>query len=312
MMAVAVLVLAAGVALAQCGGPVAPMQGGCGMTAAPAAGSGCGGGATMVASAQAVYDGYTYVFTGTTLEKRRSCGMVVKSVAVDCEHECAAQAANTGERDVEGGFGTQTPGTRACPASGAATGGGCGMAGAGGGCGMMAGGQGRGPKLAADAEGVTLRCCGQTLSWDLELNAREVAASAGCPMMGGEARGMQRAGCAGCGMMSWDRGPSDERGLAGGVAALQVRPCHPRVGTVSLRLTVSDTELQPDGDAAVTVFLYPSGRPEVGHRVELPGTEAGVSQGAVQFEQPGVWELAVRVTRPDVADEVIYYLLDVK
>lgn len=280
MMTVALLALVAGAAVANCGSCASDAT-----EAAVAADTGCGGAAGSI-SAQATQNGYayTYALNNGSLEKRRGCGMVVESVKVDCPM-------------LGGQAGAQGCGARSAPALA-----GCGGAG----CGTQ-GGEGHGPKLTADADGVYLKCQGKTFAWDLDLNVKDAPAS-GCSM--GSAAG----GCGGgsCSMAGWEKGPSENRGLQGGIASLKVRPMRLAAGVARVQLILFDTQLQPDGDATVSAFVYPTGQPEAGSVVEMTGTDAGEFHAAPELTEAGVWELAVRVIRPGSADEVVYYMLDVQ
>jgi len=295
---IALLVLVSGSAMAQCGGSAAPAQSSCGMAAAPVAG-GCGSAAAAI-SAQATQNGYTYTYAlnDGSLEKRKSCGMVVTAVKVDCPM-LGGQAGAEGC----GGCAEMAPTATAGCGAGMASDSGCG---GGGGCGMHGDGPGKGPKLTADADGVYLKCQGKMFAWDLDLNATDAPAS-GCSM------GSEAGGCGGgsCSMAGWEKGPSENRGLQGGIASLKIRPMRLAAGVARLQLTVFDTQLRPDGDAIVSAFVYPTGQPEAGSVVEMTGIDAGEFRAAPELAEAGVWELAVRVVRPDSADEVVYYMLDV-
>ncbi len=244
--------------------------------AAVAADTGCGGAAGSI-SAQATQNGYTYTYAlnNGSLEKRKGCGMVVESVKVACPM-LGAQA-----------------GMRGC--------------GGGDGCAMRGGGEGHGPKLTADADGVYLKCRGNVFAWDLDLNPK-AAPAAGCSM--GSAVG----GCGGasCSMANWEKGPSENRGLQGGIVSLKTRPMRLSAGVARIQLTVLDTALAPDGDATVSAFVYPTGQLEAGSVVEMVGTDAGEFQAAPDLAAGGVWELSIRVVRPGSADEIVYYMLNVQ
>ncbi len=334
MMTVALLALVAGVAVANCGSCPSDAT-----DTAVAADTGCGG-AARGASVQAVQDGYTYTYAlnNGSLEKRKGCGMVVKAVKVDCPMlgaqagmqgcgatvaapgGCGAQAATTGgcgARAAAGACGAcaaKTDGTKcghcAAKAAAAPAAGGCAARAAAGGCGGggCGDGPGNGPKLAADADGVYLKCQGKMFAWDLDLNPK-AAPAGGCSM------GAGTGGCGGgscSGGAGWEKGPSENRGLQGGIASLKVRPMRLSAGTARIQFVVYDTALAPDGDATVTAFVYPTGQPEAGSGVEMVGVDTGEFRAAPELAEAGVWELAVRVTRPGVADEVVYYMLDVK
>ena len=177
--------------MAQCGGGVvAAPPSTCGMAAAEPPATGCWGGEAVI-SAQATQNEYTYtyVFTGTALEKRKGCGMVVKSVAVDCRQHCQGQVAQAPQMDVEGGYGmapvasgeSQGHAGSCCPKAGPPAGEAATDEGAKADCCRAKSDDGsemscaaQGPKLTADAEGVTLRCCAKLLVWDLDLNPKVV------------------------------------------------------------------------------------------------------------------------------------------
>lgn len=286
MMTVALLVLVAGVATAQCPRMSAPAA----TAAQPAATAGDTGqamGARMMGKmmqAQVTWQDWTYKLSGHILQKLNAAGEVIKSVKVDFAAACPRmrQGMTHGNQASCGARAGAT--TAAVPA-------GC----CGGGRAMQSGSDNHGPELTADADGVTLRCCTKLFAWDLDLNPT----------------GTQDLRAENCGGGRC-QGAVEERALVAGTVSLKTSRLCPKSGKLPLALVIKDAEGNADNSATVSAFLYPKGQPASGSGVELLGTDTGVFQGLAVLSESGAWELAVRVIRPGVADEVVYYMFDAK
>ena len=160
----------------------------------------------------------------------------------------------------------------------------------------MMGGQARGPKLTADADGVYIKCCKKQFTYDLDLNLKGVQEVAGGGCGGGSCKGMA----------------SQDRALTGGMASLTMGPRWHASGKLPVQVTVLDAAMKPDADATVCAFIYAKGQPESGKKIEMAAAGAGVFEGVTVVAEPGARELAVRVTRPGMEDELVYYMLGAK
>ncbi len=187
MTASLLVLLALGAAWAQCGGMAGVQaQSPCAAMAAQQPTSPVCGVDAAAVSSQATFDGYTYVFTGTAVEKRSNTGEVVKSVSVDCRPVRAYSPVQEFQMlGVEGGYDLALD-TAQCPCPGCdcTETGKCTCGSSAGPCGcpecgyqQSAGAAARGSlgnsaQLSVNASGVTLRCCGRVHRWDLDLQAQ--------------------------------------------------------------------------------------------------------------------------------------------
>jgi hypothetical protein len=211
--------------------------------------------------------------------------------------------------------------------------------------GMMMGGAG-GPQLAADSTGVYLLHHGTLTRYDHNLNemtSKEILqrprmmhqGMGGQGMMQGQRGGMGQ-GRGGQGMMQGQRprggmqagqgrhmgGMGQGRGgqhapiaatrsLDGGEVTLGYLPTPLTTGQVDFRIHVKDIEGDYDEDATVSAFLYPSGNVAAGRTMRLQSHRDGRFLGMATILSAGPWELAVRVSRPGMADAKVYFPLDV-
>jgi len=158
---------------------------------------------------------------------------------------------------------------------------------------------------------------GKVYAWDHDLNQTAVYAAAEsdnlawsrlCQCAVAE---MEDSSCPVCRIRSHVRGEAIQRALKDGVVALVVRPRTLRVGEARFGVHLMTAARELDTDATATAYLYPSGSPGAGMRVPLTRLAGGRFYGARDVPRAGEWQLALRVQRPGMDDEVVYYDLQV-
>ena len=270
------------------------MQGGCGMMSGQqgAMQGGCGmmSGQAMMSGQQGAMQGGCGMMSGQQATMQGGCPMSGQAVMSGQQGAMQGGCPMSGQAMMSG----QQSGMQGGCSMMAMMGGGQMM----GGQGMMGMGQGmkHGPSLTADASGVYLRHCRTLSTYDLDLNltATEALQPSVCTMPASQAGG------------------ADERGINDGVVSLKVHPAQAGQGLSRLQLVVYGADMTPDAGAAVSAFIYPAGNAGAGKTVEVTGTDPGEFYGAADLSGAGASELAVRVKRPGMADEVVYYMLNVR
>lgn len=244
--------------------------------------------------------GFTFVLQGDTIEKRDAQGTVLKSAmlpSIEVEAEGMREAG-------------------VCPTCGGPEGR----------CEMpmteeqkmhrqqMARAYGK-TEVSADDQGVYVLRAGKVYSYDLDLNQTKVYAALDtgnlawsrlCECAVAE---MQDGSCPVCRLRSHIRGEALQRALNEGVVALVVRPRMLKVGEARFGVHLMNTARQFDAAAGATAFIYPMGNPGSGMRVPLTRLAHGRFYGQRDIATAGNWQLALRVTRPGMADEMVYYNL---
>ena len=334
--AVAIVALVATAGFAQ--GPPAPQA-----PMAPPVPPGMGPGMGMMpggTTALAVYEGNIYVLDGNMLRRFSANMTEVSAIELDIAPEGPmggmmgpgmGQQAGPGPRARGGmGQGQGQQGGRmgqGMMGQGRQMGGmmqGQGMMGRG----MMMGGAG-GPQLAADSTGVYLLHHDTLTRYDHNLNemtSKEILqrprmmhqGMGGQGMMQGQRPrgGMQAGEGRHMGGMGQGRGGQHApiaatRSLDGGEVTLGYLPTPLTTGQVDFRIHVKDIEGDYDEDANASAFLYPSGNVAAGRTMRLQSHRDGRFMGMATILSAGPWELAVRISRPGMADAKVYFPLDV-
>ncbi len=110
-------------------------------------------------------------------------------------------------------------------------------------------------------------------------------------------------------------GPMSEtysRNIPGGTVWMAYRPTPPVTGQMRFIVFVNDETGRRDVDATISAYLYPRDAVDAGRGVQVVSMVAGHAMGFVDVEQPGDYELAVRVRRPDHEDVRVYFPLQIE
>lgn len=117
--------------------------------------------------------------------------------------------------------------------------------------------------------------------------------------------------CPVCAIRDRWRGEPIEAALDEGVVALYTRPMTRRAGITRFGVHVLDIDRDLDPDAQINAFVYPKGNPDAGMDVDITRLGAGRFYGESHLDKPGAYELAVRVIRPGVEDERVYFEVNI-
>lgn len=262
------------------------------------------------------YDGYTYHLTGGTVEKRDAQGNIVASAELPPLTEEAGYMRDQGVCPMCGAMHD----TEAARAAGHPAG--CRMMGTAGTREQTMAGlrqqqmsrvYGR-TGIAADESGVRVMRAGRMYVFDNDLNQQRVVPLVNpdapgyrnlCECMAGE---MEDGTCEVCAIRNRNRGMAIQRPLSEGVLALYHRPEMMQVpGTMHFGVHVFGLERRLDGDARVRGFIYPKGNPDAGLDVTFRRIAPGRFYSEAMLNRAGLWELAVRVMRPGMQDERVYF-----
>ena len=279
-------------------------------------------GSMMGALDTAVHDNFVYVLQGNVLEKRDMDGNTVQSVRLTDMEERMEQMHDEGVCPVCG-IPEDMETRAACPGGmmgGMEDGGHAGMMGDDaterGMRHMQRGAMQSKVKLEADADGVYLLRGGHFTKFDHDLNKQKSwdAVSETCLAKDDSVqcamRQMQRAECPTCRMMTGRL--VDERGIERGSVEMWHRPRVLTADTARFQVQVYDQARRGDREATVSAFIYPRGNVDAGMGVPIQSLGGGHFYGLTDIPHAGDWLLSVRVVRPGMDDQLLYYDLPVE
>ena len=172
--------------------------------------------------------------------------------------------------------------------------------------------------IQADEDGVRVLRAGRMYVYDHDLNQQtvvEIVDPTGpgwanlCECLVAEAAAGD---CPVCAIRNRWRGEPVEAALTEGFVKLHTRPAMRTPGLTRFGIHVHTVERDVlDADAQINAFVYPQGNPDAGMDVDTTRLGPGRFYGEARLEQPGTWELAVRVIRPGVEDERVYFDVEV-
>ena len=168
----------------------------------------------------------------------------------------------------------------------------------------------------ADADGVYVLRGGQFSVYDHDLNQTKTwrAVSEECRAGDDSVQcamaEMRKADCPTCRMMLGSM--QDERAIPGGMVRMWHRPAALRTGPARIQVQVNNASGMGVVNATVTGYLYPRGSVDQGMGVPLRSVGGGGYFGMVNIPRSGDWDLAVRVRRPGMEDQRVYYNLSVE
>ncbi|MGC9318450.1 MAG: hypothetical protein ACP5KN_10530 [Armatimonadota bacterium] len=105
---------------------------------------------------------------------------------------------------------------------------------------------------------------------------------------------------------------SQSREIPGGTVWMAYRPTPPTAGQVHFMVFVDDETGHRDFDATVSAYLCPQESVDAGRGVQVIPMGGGHAMGYVDVEEPGEYELAVRVQRPDREDATVYFPMQIQ